>query len=544
MLLRAILPFLSFVPAAFAAWGYSDDGSNYVIDTGASLVVKVSKSNGDMTSIVYNSVQYNGQSGKNSQVESGLGSSTVSISQYSSPAAIKVSVVHGTLKHWLVFRQNLPHVYIFVNKKDDSVTVQRYIVRIPDGIFTRQSTDTDWIPDGAATIESGDVNGDSDGYTYSKHYTGLKYGRTVDYDYVGYTKSGVGAFMIRCNREKASGGPFFRSLQRRGGGGVDLYDIYWYSMGHTDPMRYGLHGYSTLAFTTGSAPDSSLFARNTDTTWVNNLGIDGWVPISGRGSVAAVGIKNMKSGFQYVAGLSNTDAQYWSVADSSSGYFKIKDVLPGTYTLTIYKGELEVATQSVTVTAGNALALNSVTASDPQDTTAIWRIGDWDGTPKGFLNFEDTPMKPTYMHPSDTRLKSWNPANFIVGTTATNGFPGYLWQDINNDHLIYFRLTAAQIAASATLRIGMTEGFIGGRPMVSVNSWTPSLTPAQSQGSTRSLTVGTYRGNNKMLTWTVPASAWLTGTSDWQILKLSVITGSTGSGYLSGGVSIDAIDLI
>lgn len=80
--------------------------------------------------------------------------------------------------------------------------------------------------------------------------------------------------------------------------------------------------------------------------------------------------------------------------------------------------------------------------------------------------------------------------------------------------------------------------------MVSINSWTPSLTPAQNQGSTRSLTVGTYRGNNKILTWTVPASAWLTSTSDWQILKLSVITGSTGSGYLSGGVSIDAIDLI
>lgn len=131
----------------------------------------------------------------------------------------------------------------------------------------------------------------------------------------------------------------------------------------------------------------------------------------------------MKSGFQYVAGLSNSNAQYWSVSDSRSGYFKIKDVLPGTYNLTIYKGELEVSTSSVTVTAGQALALNSITPNDPQDTTAIWRIGDWDGTPKGFLNFEDTPMKPTYMHPSDSRLKSWNPANFIVGTTSINGFP-------------------------------------------------------------------------------------------------------------------------
>lgn len=38
---------------ALAAWGYTDDGKNYVIDTNANLIVKVSKSNGDMTSIKY-----------------------------------------------------------------------------------------------------------------------------------------------------------------------------------------------------------------------------------------------------------------------------------------------------------------------------------------------------------------------------------------------------------------------------------------------------------------------------------------------------------
>jgi rhamnogalacturonan endolyase len=58
-----------------AAFGYTDDGSNYVIgkplsalrgsellivlDTGASLVFKVSKTNGDITSMVYNGVVSN-----------------------------------------------------------------------------------------------------------------------------------------------------------------------------------------------------------------------------------------------------------------------------------------------------------------------------------------------------------------------------------------------------------------------------------------------------------------------------------------------------
>lgn len=83
----------------------------------------------------------------------------------------------------------------------------------------------------------------------------------------------------------------------------------------------------------------------------------------------------MKSGFAYVAALSNTDAQYWATATAGTGYFKITNTLPGTYTLTIYKGELEVYTTSVTVTAGGAVALNTITPDDPSDDTAFWRIG-------------------------------------------------------------------------------------------------------------------------------------------------------------------------
>jgi rhamnogalacturonan endolyase len=51
----------------------------YVIDTNANLVVKVSETNDDMTSIKYRGIEYSGQGGKNSQSESGLGASTVTI---------------------------------------------------------------------------------------------------------------------------------------------------------------------------------------------------------------------------------------------------------------------------------------------------------------------------------------------------------------------------------------------------------------------------------------------------------------------------------
>lgn len=68
--------------ASAAAFGYRDDGKNYVIDTGASLVFKVSKSTGDLTSLAYKGKEYEGYGGKHSHVESGLGASTVTIKQW------------------------------------------------------------------------------------------------------------------------------------------------------------------------------------------------------------------------------------------------------------------------------------------------------------------------------------------------------------------------------------------------------------------------------------------------------------------------------
>jgi hypothetical protein len=126
MRLSAALTVLFLAPTAvLAGWGYSDDGKNYVIDTNANLVVKVSKTNGDMTSIKYRGVEYSGQNGKFSHVESGLGKSAVTIKQFTDPNVIKVNIKFGTLKHDLVFRYGNPNVYIFMNKADKSVTPTR-----------------------------------------------------------------------------------------------------------------------------------------------------------------------------------------------------------------------------------------------------------------------------------------------------------------------------------------------------------------------------------------------------------------------------------
>ncbi|KAE8150653.1 Rhamnogalacturonase B, N-terminal-domain-containing protein [Aspergillus avenaceus] len=543
--LSLLLAFVTFPLAAYAAFGYTDNGSEYVIDSGASLVIKVSKTNGDISSMVYNGVEYQGYSGRNTQVEAGLGSSTVTIEQFSSPAPIiKVAVVYKSLKHYIVVRSGNDNVYLFTNKGDDSVAASRYIVRLKGGIFSHEETESDYI-DSSETVEAHDILINSDGYTKSKHYQGSNYGRVIDFDYVGRSTDSVGVWLIRSNHEKASGGPFFRSLVCDAGPETEsLYEIYFYSMGHTDPQRFGLQGPTVLSFTGGEAPNSALFAQNADWSWIDTLGIDGWTTWADRGWISGVGISGMKLGYEYTVGLSNTDAQYWTKVSSGAAWM-IKHVLPGTYTLTVYKKELEVFTSEVTISAGKGSAMHTITLNDdPADVNAIWRIGDWDGTPAGFLNFDAEPMLPTYMHPSDGRLSPWKSGNFIVGTSDNNTFPGYMWTDVNNGHLVYFKLSKEQYTSAHTIRVGLTEAYINGRPQITVNEWTSKLQTASSQGGTRSLTVGTYRGNNVVFSFDVPASAWVQSTSEWQVLKINVVSGSTGSGYLSPAISFDCVDMI
>lgn len=52
MLFLALL-FSLYATLAAAAWGYTDNGSSWTIDTGANLVVQVSKTNGDIQSLKY-----------------------------------------------------------------------------------------------------------------------------------------------------------------------------------------------------------------------------------------------------------------------------------------------------------------------------------------------------------------------------------------------------------------------------------------------------------------------------------------------------------
>ncbi|GHH89215.1 rhamnogalacturonan lyase B N-terminal domain-containing protein [Streptomyces capitiformicae] len=523
-------------PASAAGFGYSDDGKNYVVDTGASLVFKVSKTTGDLTSLVYKGKEYEGYGGKHSHVESGLGASTVTVKQ--SGSTILIKAVHGAITQWYAARSGQNNVYLWTNKADSSFTATRFIVRLKPGMFPNEGSDS-WIEASDKVIEAGDVWKRADGTTHSKHYSGK---RVIDYDHIGFTTGSVGLWLVRSNHEKASGGPFYRSLLRHSNDlGAGLYEILHYNQAQTEPERFGLQGPYVLAFADGGAPSSSLSHAKLDTSWVDGLGITGWIGKAGRGKVAGVGLKGMDAKYAYTVGFANAGAQYWAKAASGTGAFSCKGMLPGTYTLTVYKGELAVHTREVKVTAGGSTALNSLTITgDPSAAQTVWRLGDWDGTPGEFKNAELM----TYAHPSDARAAKWT-GNVTIGSgDPATSFPAYMWQAVNDGILIYFKLTAAQAAAAHTLRIGVTDAFAGGRPRVTVNNWVSAIPKAPKQPSTRSLTTGSYRGNNHTFTYHVPASAWKSNTSEYNVLKLNIVSGSSGTAFLSPGTSFDCMDLL
>jgi rhamnogalacturonan endolyase len=523
------------------AFGLSTSTDFYTVDTGAGLVFKVrrtdngvsTQSAGDIASLVFNGVEYQNQS-RGSQLNSGFdflynGVSAVSVSAaVVNTSFIKITVQAGNLTHYYMARSGFPHIYMatYFTTEPDTLGLCRYILRIPASKLPNGPTPSD-IRNNTGAIESSDIFGMADGTTRSKHYSNM---RLKDWSFIGATGNSVGVWMVRDNNEGNSGGPFYRSLLNQCGTDQEITYIVNYGEAQTEAYRTGVLNAYTLVFTTGSAPGSI------DTSWFSSMALTGYIASSGRGRVAGVGINGRDTAYTYTVGFSNSKAQYWTTAAASNGSFNSTGMLPGTYAMTIYKNELSVWTGSVTVTAGGTVALNTVTITgDPSTTSTIWRIGNWDGTPTEFLNGS----RLTTMHPSDVRMSSWGPVTYTIGSSPASSFPAYQWVAINNPTTIKFNLTAAQVAAH-TVKLGITTAYAGGRPKLTVNSWTSSNPAAPSEPSTRTMTIGSYRGNNTTYTFSVPATAFVAGQNT---MTLTVISGSSGSGYLSPGCAYDCVEL-
>ncbi|KAF6757782.1 rhamnogalacturonase B, partial [Ephemerocybe angulata] len=514
---------LLFANVAHAAFGLTESGNSLIADTNAGLVFTVDKTNGDVTSMKFNGIEVQDQGGKKSHIGSGLGASCSWVRTGNANNYIKITCNAGTLTQYYVARYNDPaiHMATYISAEPD-IGELRFIARlrraaVPNG-YTASNIE------GGTAIEGSDVYY-VNGQTRSKFYSSRQF---IDDQIHGVTGSGVGVWMIipDTGYESSSGGPFMRDINNQGGTQQELY--YYKNSGHTqtESNRMGLHGPYALFFTSGSQPSTDI-----NTVFWDGLGITGFVSQTGRGRVTgtASGVPSSYSNLQ-VIGLSNSAAQYWTRA-ASNGRFTSPYMKPGTYTMTLYKAELAVASQSVSVTAGGTLTSNIASKEDTQ--SAIWQIGEFDGTPRGFLNAD----KIETMHPSDSRMRSWGPVTFTVGNSI-DSFPLAAFKAIGAV-TIKFNLSSSQIGAR-TLEIGTTLAFAGGRPQVKVNNWSGPNPAAPSQPNSRGITRGTWRGNNIRYTVNIPSGTLVAGSNT---LVINVLSGSSGDNFLSPNFVFDALRL-
>ncbi|MCX2865059.1 polysaccharide lyase family protein [Paucibacter sp. PLA-PC-4] len=578
-------------PGALAAVSIttSHDGGNparpiYTIDTDAGLVFKVrgydngvsTQSAGDISSLVYQGVQFQDQS-RGSQLNSGAdflykGVSAVAVKAelvdaegVATPASIenggvvrgedyvKITLISdnlagGVLTHYYLVKKGQPHIHMGTHftAEPDTLNLVRYIVRVPIAALPNGgsagtpgglSADGYWPGDlrgSNGAIEASDVFGFAatdarHGQSRSKHYSNM---RLKDWHYFGGTGNKVGLWMLRGNNEGNSGGPFYRSLLTQiTASNNELTYIVNYGEAQTEPFRFNILNSYTLMFTDGAPPVVP------DTGWFDKLDLVGYVAPQARGAVTVAGLEGRKPGIAYSVGFANTHAQYWADADGETGAFSSVGMLPGDYTMSIFKNELAVATRQVSVAANAEKSLGPITlADDPDDTPALWRIGSWDGTPAEFLNGD----KLTTMHPSDVRMAPWVLPDYRIGQAdPASGFAAYQWKDVNGAISIRFTLRRGQ-TRPLTLRIGTTTEMGGARPQVKVNGWTSAVPPATPK-TTRNLTVGTYRGINRLYRYDIPARELLVGEN---VVTISPVSGTAGLRFLSPGIAYDALDLI
>jgi Polysaccharide lyase family 4, domain III/Polysaccharide lyase family 4, domain II len=151
-----------------------------------------------------------------------------------------------------------------------------------------------------------------------------------------------------------------------------------------------------------------------------------------------------------------TGAAASGVALGLAGDFASPVMKPGSYTQTLYQGELAVATTTVTVTAGTETTGQNIDSAWVTPASPVFRIGTWDGTLSGFLNWANL----TWMHPSDARMASWGPVTYTVGSSSAADFPAYQFKDVNNPTTVNFTLSSSQVAARI-VRIGITAAYAG-----------------------------------------------------------------------------------
>ncbi|KAF2089146.1 polysaccharide lyase family 4 protein [Saccharata proteae CBS 121410] len=516
--------FLSPVRAAF---GVTTSSAGYVVDAGSTypLVVTVDSSNCDITSIMYRDEELQYQS-TGSHISSGLGSANVTsevLDQY-----VKTTCVTSTLTHYIVVKSGDSTLYMATyTTEEPEVGELRFIARLnPTSLPLEYPFGTASTTAGGTAIEGSDVFlvGNE---TRSKFYSGQRF--IDDQVHCVYRDDDViHACMVLPNPayEASSGGPFHKDINSNNAGSFNA--LYFYMNSNhvqTESYRMGLHGPYAIVFSRSGVPAAS----SVDTSFFADLDITGYLATSGRGYVSGTAT-GIDTSFQTVLHWYNSDAQYWTYA--SSGKFTSPAMRPGTYTQVLYQDEFVLASSSVEVTAGSTTSANI--ASAVTSHTTLWQIGDWDGQPEDFRN-ADLQQR---MHPSDARMASWGPLSYTVGSSALTDVPMALFKSVNDPLTITFTLDSAP--GAATLRIGTTLSFAGGRPQATINDYTGDTPAAPTNLNSRGVTRGAYRGFGEVYDVSIPSGTLISGANT---ITISVVSGSSGDEFLEPNFILDAIEL-
>ncbi|KAH8590590.1 Rhamnogalacturonase B, N-terminal-domain-containing protein [Bisporella sp. PMI_857] len=533
MKLSSLLPLAAFT-AIVDAVTLTTTSSAYTVNANSanSFEITVSRSSCDITSILYmgTQVQY---ASTYSHIGSGLGTATVSAQEINSGGTnyVKITCETSTLIHYYVIRDtdSTIHMATYITA-EPSVGELRWIGRLNAAALPNddvsQASDTGGS---SSTVEGSDVFV-VNGQTRSKFYSSQRF---IDDQVHCLSGSAMKACMLVPGTayETSSGGPFFRDINTNPSGAYNA--LYWYmNSGHvqTEDRRMGLYGPYACVFSRSGTPSGK-----TDLSFMGNLGLQGFVAASGRGYVNGKGSGVDVSKYQAVVHWYNSAAQYWAYADSSNN-FASPAMKPGTYTQVLYQGEFKVATTSVTVTAGTTVTKN-IASTFTAPATTLFQIGDWDGKPTGFRNAD----KQLRMHPSDSRMSSWGPLTYTVGSSALSDFPMAVFKGLNDPVTIQVTLTAAQATGAATLRVGTTLQFAGGRPYVVINGKAGATPAAPTVIDSRGVTRGAYRGLGNIYDFAIASGGLVTGVNT---ITVGVASGSGTDGtFLAANYIFDAVSL-
>lgn len=534
----ALVAFAAIGAEAASSFGYKSSSSSWVITTGGGLTVTMTQSTCDISSLDLNGneLQY---SSKRTHINSGLGTVTSSIDTLSDlDDTIQITCEATGITQYYLFRSGENAIYMGTyHTTAADLSELRFLARLDRDVVAAGAVEATYDSTSDTAIEAEDVYSLSNGTTRSKFYSGVPF---IDNQVFGvYSKSvdaGVYFVVSDLGFETSIGGPFWRDINIKVDTATEL--SFYMNSDHTrtESYRYGFHGPYALVFTSGDAPTTS----SVDFDFFQSLDLSGLVIESGRGQISGSisDSADVIGSSDVVVAWSNDAAQYWSSLGASATSFKSPLMKPGTYNMTVYKKELAVSRTEVTITKGkttSATAKVSYTIeSDP-----IWRIGEWDGTPDGFLNAD----KIHRAHPSDVSMSDWEAITFKPGTDDDSDFPMAQFRSVNDPITLSFSLTSTQASSDRTLKIGVSLAQSSGRNSITVNSkYTPSV-PASVAVKTRGVTRGVTMGNYKTYTYTIPSKYLVTGTNT---ITLTIASGSTDPDeeFLHASVVFDALELV